>query len=134
MPLAQNVSSGVCSIFFVVSLQESTVHVIPSFVAQGGDPKGNGTGGPGYKFKNEIAGLTHLAGTLAYANAGPNTNGSQCYICETPQPGLDSGYTIFGECEPVDVVKAITAVPTDANDKPITPVHIKSVKVTRCAP
>jgi len=107
--------------------------VIPQFVAQGGDPLGDGTGGPGYKFVNEIAGLTHLAGTLAYANAGANTNGSQFYICETPQPSLDSGYTIFGECEPVEVVTALTDVPTEA-DKPITDVHIKTVTVTRCAP
>lgn len=109
--------------------------VIAGFVAQGGDPLGTGFGGPGYKFANEIAGLTHQAGTLAYANAGPNTNGSQFYICETPQPQLDSDYTIFGECEPVDVVVAMTHVETNpANDKPVTPIHINTVKITRCAP
>lgn len=108
--------------------------VIPDFVAQGGDPLGNGFGGPGYQFVNEIAGLTHKAGTLAYANAGPNTNGSQFYICDSPQSFLDPDYTIFGECEPVDVVVDITHVPTDAQDKPLTPVHIKKVTVTRCGP
>lgn len=108
--------------------------VIPKFVAQGGDPLGNGTGGPGYEFKNEIAGLTHVAGTLAYANAGPDTNGSQFYICETPQPQLDMDYTIFGECSPVSVVTAMTHVPVDKNDKPLTPIHMKTVKITRCAP
>jgi peptidyl-prolyl cis-trans isomerase A (cyclophilin A) len=108
--------------------------VIPSFVAQGGDPLGTGYGGPGYSFNDELVGLTHAAGTLAYANAGPNTNGSQFYICETPQPQLDSAYTIFGECSPVDTVNQITHVPVDKNDKPVTPVHIKSVKVSRCAP
>ena len=107
--------------------------VIPDFVAQGGDPLGTGFGGPGYKFANEVAGLTHMPGTLAYANAGPNTNGSQFYICETAQPQLDSGYTIFGECDPVSVVTAMTHVDTDANDKPLTPIHIVSVKITRCA-
>jgi peptidyl-prolyl cis-trans isomerase A (cyclophilin A) len=108
--------------------------VIDDFVIQGGDPLGTGTGGPGYKFVNEVAGLTHLAGTLAYANAGPNTNGSQFYICETPQPGLDTGYTIFGQCEPVSVVSDIAAVETNAADKPVTPVILKKVSITRCAP
>jgi peptidyl-prolyl cis-trans isomerase A (cyclophilin A) len=108
--------------------------VIPDFVAQGGDPLGTGFGGPGYEFPNEVAGLTHVAGTLAYANAGPDTNGSQFYICEKPQPQLDADYTIFGECEPVSVVTEITHVPTDANDKPLTPVTINKITVTRCAP
>lgn len=109
--------------------------VIPQFVAQGGDPLGTGFGGPGYKFMNEIAGLTHQAGTLAYANSGTNnSNGSQFYICETPQPSLDTGYTIFGQCEPVSVVSAITGVETNANDKPLTPVYLKKVTITRCAP
>jgi peptidyl-prolyl cis-trans isomerase A (cyclophilin A) len=108
--------------------------VIPGFVAQGGDPLGSGFGGPGYEFDNEIAGLTHVAGTLAYANAGPDTNGSQFYVCETPQPQLDSGYTIFGLCEPVSVVTDITNVPTNANDQPLTPVLLQSVTITRCAP
>jgi peptidyl-prolyl cis-trans isomerase A (cyclophilin A) len=108
--------------------------VIPGFMAQGGDPLGTGTGGPGYKFVNEIAGLHHDPGTLAYANAGPDTNGSQFYITETEQSQLDAGYTNFGACTPLDVVPKLTAVPTDANDKPLTPLHLKTVKITRCAP
>ncbi|MBK8257719.1 MAG: peptidylprolyl isomerase [Polyangiaceae bacterium] len=108
--------------------------VIPDFVAQGGDPLGTGFGGPGYKFINEIAGLTHKPGTLAYANAGANTNGSQFYVCETAQPQLDSVYNIFSECEPVSVVTALTHVPTNSNDKPLTPVYIQRVTITRCAP
>jgi len=108
--------------------------VIPGFMAQGGDPLGTGSGGPGYKFKNEIAGLHHAAGTLAYANAGPDTNGSQFYITETEQGLLDSGYTIFGTCTPLTVVPKLTAVPRNANDKPLTPLHMKTVTITRCAP
>ncbi|MFO0550684.1 MAG: peptidylprolyl isomerase [Polyangiaceae bacterium] len=110
--------------------------VIDDFMAQGGDPLGTGFGGPGYSFGNEIGTETHSPGTLAYANTSqPNSNGSQFYIvAELPQPGLDGDYTIFGRCDPVDVVKAMTEVPTDANDKPLTPLHAVSVKITRCAP
>lgn len=108
--------------------------VIAGFVAQGGDPLGTGTGGPGYKFVNEIAGLHHDPGTLAYANAGADTNGSQFYITETKQSQLDAGYTNFGACTPLDVVPKLTAVPTDSNDKPLTPLHMKTIKITRCAP
>ena len=108
--------------------------VIPGFMAQGGDPLGTGTGGPGYKFVNEIAGLHHDPGTLAYANAGPDTNGSQFYITETEQSQLDSGYTNFGACTPLTVVPMLTAVPRDANDKPLTPLHMKTITITRCAP
>ena len=108
--------------------------VIPGFMAQGGDPLGTGAGGPGYQFKNEIAGLHHAPGTLAYANAGANTNGSQFYITETEQSSLDAGYTIFGSCTPLDVVPKLTAVPTNAQDKPLVPLHIKKVTITRCAP
>jgi peptidyl-prolyl cis-trans isomerase A (cyclophilin A) len=108
--------------------------VIPDFVAQGGDPLGTGYGGPGYKFADEISDLQHHPGTLAYANSGADTNGSQFYVAEVDLPNLDGGYTIFGECTPVSVVTALTHVPTDANDKPTTPLHLKSVTITRCAP
>jgi peptidyl-prolyl cis-trans isomerase A (cyclophilin A) len=108
--------------------------VISGFMAQGGDPLGNGTGGPGYAFANEIAGLHHAPGTLAYANAGPGTNGSQFYITETEQTQLDTGYTIFGFCTPVDVVAKLTHVPRNAQDKPNTPLHMKTITITRCAP
>jgi peptidyl-prolyl cis-trans isomerase A (cyclophilin A) len=108
--------------------------VIPMFMAQGGDPLGTGTGGPGYKFADEISDLVHEPGTLSYANAGPNTNGSQFYITEVKTDWLDGGYTIIGACEPVDVVVALTGVPTNSNDKPLTPLHMKTVEITRCAP
>ncbi len=108
--------------------------VIPNFVAQGGDPLGTGKGGPGYKFADEIAGLHHSPGTLAYANSGANTNGSQFYIAEIDLPTLDANYTIFGLCDPLDVVVALTHVATDDNDRPLTPLHMKTVTITRCAP
>jgi peptidyl-prolyl cis-trans isomerase A (cyclophilin A) len=108
--------------------------VIDNFVVQGGDPLGTGFGGPGYKFINEIAGLTHVAGALAYANSGANTNGSQFYITETPQPGLDGDYTIFGVCEPLDVISTLAAVPVDPQQRPQSDLHIVSITITRCAP
>ena len=108
--------------------------VIPMFMAQGGDPLGTGTGGPGYKFADEISDLVHEPGTLAYANSGPNTNGSQFYITEVTTDWLDGGYTILGACEPVDVVVALTGVATNSNDKPTTPIHTKTIEITRCAP
>lgn len=71
--------------------------VIPGFVAQGGCPTGNGTGGPGYKIDCEINPNKHERGTLAMAHAGRNTGGSQFYICYQPQPHLDGGHTVFGK-------------------------------------
>src|SRR5512136_212220 len=82
--------------------------VIPDFMIQGGDPLGNGTGGPGYRFADEIGPQNRFdrPGLLAMANAGPNTNGSQFFITEVPTPWLDKGHTIFGE-----VVKGGELVP-----------------------
>ena len=110
--------------------------VIDDFMAQGGDPLGSGFGGPGYSFDLEIAGETHSPGTLSYANTGqPNSNGSQFFIvAETGATFLDGDYTIFGRCEPVSVVQAITEVATDANDEPLEPIHMQTVSITRCAP
>ena len=108
--------------------------VIPAFMAQGGDPLGTGYGGPGYKLDDEISDLSHVPGTLAYANSGPNSNGSQFYITEVATSHLDGGYTIFGLCDPVSVVVALTGVATDANDKPLTDIHQQTVRITRCAP
>ena len=76
----------------------TTFHrVIPEFMAQGGDPTGTGTGGPGYKFADEFTGHTHVTGALSMANAGPNTNGSQFFITYAPQPHLDRKHTVFGQ-------------------------------------
>ncbi|HBI03454.1 MAG TPA: peptidylprolyl isomerase [Paenibacillaceae bacterium] len=71
--------------------------VIPGFVAQGGCPRGNGTGGPGYTINCEINPNKHERGTLAMAHAGRNTGGSQFYICYEPQPHLDGMHTVFGK-------------------------------------
>lgn len=68
------------------------------------------------------------------ANAGPNTNASQFFITEAPYPSLNGGYTIWGQCQNQDVVKAIASVQRDSNDKPITPVHIQHVVVERVGP
>lgn len=103
--------------------------VIPTFMIQGGDPEGSGRGGPGYQFKNEVAGLKMGPGALAMANAGPDTNGSQFFIMEGDHPDLESGYTNFGQCKEVDVVTKITHTPTVPGDKPVTPVVMKSVKI-----
>lgn len=113
--------------------------VIPGFMIQGGDPLGNGMGGPkgpGFPFKNESSPDLKFdqPGRLAMANAGPNTNGSQFFITEAAYPSLNGGYTIWGQCGSPDVVQAIARVPRDANDKPNTPVHIKHVLVERVGP
>ena len=113
--------------------------VIPGFMIQGGDPLGTGLGspeGPGFPYKNENSpGLTfNVPGRLAMANAGPNTNGSQFFITEAAYPSLNGGYTIWGQCENLDVVKAIARVQRDSNDKPLTPVHIQHVVVERVGP
>ncbi|OGM01149.1 hypothetical protein A2480_00365 [Candidatus Uhrbacteria bacterium RIFOXYC2_FULL_47_19] len=82
--------------------------VVPKFVIQGGDPIGNGTGGPGYKFEDEPVTRNYLAGTVAMANSGPNTNGSQYFICLEDQPTLPKNYTIFGQVTSgLDVVQSI---------------------------
>jgi len=82
--------------------------VVPRFVIQGGDPTGSGSGGPGYKFQDEPVKRPYKAGTVAMANAGPNTNGSQFFICLEDQPGLPPNYTIFGDTVAgMDVVRNI---------------------------
>ena len=82
--------------------------VVPRFVIQGGDPTGTGSGGPGYKFQDEPVKRPYKAGTVAMANAGPNTNGSQFFICLEDQPGLPPNYTIFGDTVTgMDVVRNI---------------------------
>ncbi len=71
--------------------------VIPGFMAQGGDPEGSGRGGPGWSFIDEFSDLGHQRGSLSMANAGPNTNGSQFFICFEPQPHLDGRHSVFGQ-------------------------------------
>jgi peptidyl-prolyl cis-trans isomerase B (cyclophilin B) len=82
--------------------------VIPNFMIQGGCPKGTGTGGPGYTIKCEINENKHQAGSLSMAHRGPDTGGSQFFICHAPQPHLDGVHTVFGKTEDMDVVNAIS--------------------------
>ena len=119
-----------------VSLYDGTIfhRVIPEFMIQGGDPKGDGTGDPGYKFKNETSPDVKFdrPGRLAYANAGPDTNGSQFFITEVPYPSLNGGYTIFGQCddEAVELVKKIARMATDG-ERPLRPVKITHIDIHR---
>jgi len=109
--------------------------VIPDFMIQGGDPKGNGTGGPGYEFGLEIhPSLTKFdhKGILAMANAGPTKNGSQFFITTVPYESLNEKYTIFGEViSGQDLVDKISNVPRGAMDRPKTPVVMKKVSIER---
>jgi cyclophilin family peptidyl-prolyl cis-trans isomerase len=83
--------------------------VVPGFVIQGGDPKGDGTGGPGYKFADEPVQGDYLNGTVAMANSGPDTNGSQFFICLGDQPGLPKQYNLFGQVTSgLDIIGKIT--------------------------
>jgi cyclophilin family peptidyl-prolyl cis-trans isomerase len=105
--------------------------VIPDFMIQGGCPHGTGTGGPGYQFEDEFNDHKVVRGALAMANAGPNTNGSQFFIVTTgAAPWLDGKHTVFGEVSSgMDVVDSISAVETDARDKPAQPVTIERVEL-----
>jgi peptidyl-prolyl cis-trans isomerase A (cyclophilin A) len=106
--------------------------VIPEFMIQCGDPAGNGSGGPGYDFKDEFSSdLTFdQPGRLAMANSGPNTNGSQFFITEVPTSHLNGKHTIFGQCEDLDVVKKIARLATDPrNDRPYNPPKITRIKI-----
>jgi len=108
--------------------------VIKNFMIQGGDPKGTGTGGPGYTIKDEFgAGLTHSKkGILSMANAGPNSGGSQFFITLIATPWLDGKHAIFGElAEGVDVLDKIGTTPTDASDRPMNEVRIVKAKIVQ---
>lgn len=107
--------------------------VISDFMIQGGDPDGTGRGGPGYKFADEPVTEEYTRGTIAMANAGPNTNGSQFFIIHKDYP-LPPSYTIFGRINPVDTaslttVDAIAAVQIDGDDRPLQDVTIESITI-----
>jgi peptidyl-prolyl cis-trans isomerase B (cyclophilin B) len=105
--------------------------VIPDFMIQGGDPTGTGSGGPGYQFEDELNEHKVERGALAMANAGPNTNGSQFFIVTTEAaPWLDGKHTVFGRVtDGMNVVDAISALETDARDRPREDVVIERVEL-----
>jgi peptidyl-prolyl cis-trans isomerase A (cyclophilin A) len=108
--------------------------VIKGFMIQGGDPLGQGYGGPGYQFEDEFhPSLRHdRAGILSMANAGPNSNGSQFFITLGPTPHLDRKHSVFGAVvEGLDVVEKIGKTPTDKGDRPVTPVVMNKVTIER---
>lgn len=107
----------------------TTFHrVIPNFMAQGGDPTGSGSGGPGYTFEDEISDKTHVTGALSMANSGPNTNGSQFFITYTPQHHLDGKHTVFGQViQGMNVANKLT--PRDPLKNPST-MGDKIIKIT----
>ena len=108
--------------------------VIPDFMIQGGDPEGTGSGGPGYRFEDEVppgGPSFDRPGKLAMANAGPNTNGSQFFVTVAPTKWLTGKHTIFGEVtDGMDVVASISKVDTDASDRPTTDIVIEKIEIT----
>jgi cyclophilin family peptidyl-prolyl cis-trans isomerase len=105
--------------------------VIPDFMIQGGCPRGDGTGGPGYTFEDEFSGHPVARGYLAMANSGPDTNGSQFFVVTTAEaPWLDGKHTVFGRITSgQDVADRISMVDRDSRDRPREPVVIESIRV-----
>jgi len=105
--------------------------IIPDFMIQGGCPQGTGTGGPGYTFEDEINQHKIIRGTLAMANAGPNTNGSQFFLVTAEAtPWLDGKHTAFGRVvEGMDTVDQIEGVETGPGDRPIDPPKIERIEL-----
>lgn len=101
--------------------------VIPGFMIQGGDPKGNGSGGPGWTIKGEFGARKHILGTLSMARtADPNSAGSQFFICVADAPHLDGQYAAFGQAiSGAEVAVKISTATRDGMDKPLSPIHIK---------
>ena len=104
--------------------------VVPGFVIQGGDPDGTGMGGPGYKFDDEPVTMGYARGTVAMANSGPNTNGSQFFICLDDLTSLPPKYTIFGMVTSgLATVDAIAKGATGPGDRPLEPVKMTTVTI-----
>jgi peptidyl-prolyl cis-trans isomerase A (cyclophilin A) len=106
--------------------------VIPEFMIQGGDPLGRGTGGPGYKFEDELGSGRKFdkPGLLGMANSGPNSNGSQFFITEIPTPWLNGKHTIFGEViEGMEVVRSMARMPRGPSDRPNADIRLEKVTI-----
>lgn len=111
--------------------------VIPGFMVQGGDPQGDGRGGPGYRWKDEPSALKlrhDRPGLMSMANAGPDTNGSQFFLTEVPTPWLDGKHAIFGRVvDNLALVTTIANVRRGPGDRPVTPVTLNEVRIYRGA-